>query len=133
MPVTKDYLSYVLEQLALTRGLTSRRMFGGQGLYCDGLFFGLIDDDTLYFKTGASNLADYTSRRMRQFNPYPDAPARDGMGYHEVPADVLEDSEQLSAWARKSIEVALSRAAARKPKPRAPRAAKTKTPPEGGV
>jgi DNA transformation protein and related proteins len=114
MPVTTDYLNYVLEQLALTRGVTSRRMFGGFGLYCDGAFFGLVDDDTLYFKTGESNRGDYESRRMRQFNPYPDAPMRGGMGYHEVPADVLEDAEQLAAWARKSVEIALSRAAARK-------------------
>ena len=113
MPVTPDYLNYVLEQLAALRGLTSRRMFGGYGLYCDGAFFGLIDDDTLYFKTGESNRADYESRGMRRFDPYPSTPSRGGFGYHEVPADVLEDAEQLVAWARKSVEVALVRAAER--------------------
>ena len=117
MPVTKDYVSYVLEQLAPLRSVTSRRMFGGIGLYSDGLFFALIDDDTLFFKTGDENRADYESRGMRRFNPFPDAPPGAGTGYHEVPADVLEDAEQLSAWARKSIALALSRAAARS-KPR---------------
>jgi DNA transformation protein len=114
MAVTTDYLNYVLEQLARVRGLTSRRMFGGQGLYSEGVFFGLIDDDTLFFKTGDGNRADYESRGMKRFNPWPDEPARSGgMGYHEVPADVLEDAEQLVVWARKSVEVAVSRAAAR--------------------
>ena len=124
MPVTKDYLSYVLEQLASLRGVTSRRLFGGIGLYGDGLFFALIDDDTLFFKTGDDNRADYESRGMRRFNPFPDSPPGTGLGYHEVPADVLEDAEQLAAWARKSIAVALSRAAARQPRAKTPRARK---------
>jgi DNA transformation protein len=117
MPVTADYLNYVLEQLARVRGLSSRRMFGGYGLYSDGAFFGLIDDDTLFFKTGESNREEYESRGMKRFMPYPDQnPSGGGMGYHEVPADVLEDAEQLSAWARKSVEIAVSRAAARQSK-----------------
>lgn len=121
MPVTADYLNYVLEQLARVRGLTSRRMFGGQGLYSDSTFFGLIDDDTLFFKTGDGNREDYESRGMKRFNPYPDQPARSAdFGYHEVPADVLEDAELLTLWARKSVEVAIRRAAARPPKRKRP-------------
>lgn len=124
MPVTTDYLNYVLEQLARLRDLTSRRMFGGYGLYCDGAFFGLIDDDTLFFKTGDGNRADYEARGMKRFMPYPgQTPSGGGMGYHEVPADVLEDAEQLSMWARKSVEIAMSRAVARQSKPARKRAA----------
>jgi len=118
MPVTADYLNYVLEQLARVHRVTSRRMFGAYGLYSDGAFFALIDDDTLFFKTGDANRADYESRGMKRFMPYPDQnPSGGGMGYHEVPADVLEDAEQLSTWARKSVEIAVSRAAARQAKP----------------
>jgi DNA transformation protein len=124
VPITKDYLSYVLEQLALVRGVTTRRMFGAVGLYSDELFFAVIDDDTLFFKTGEENREDYESRGMRRFSPFPDAPPGSGFGYHEVPADVLEDGEQLAAWARKSVEVALGRAAARKPRVKKTRAKK---------
>jgi hypothetical protein len=35
------------------------------------------------------------------------------MGYHQVPADVIEDAELLVAWARKSVQVALASQAAR--------------------
>ena len=123
MPVTTDYLNYVLEQLARLRGLTSRRMFGGYGLYSDGAFFGLIDDDTLFFKTADSNRADYESRGMKRFMPSPgQTPSGGGMGYHEVPADVLEDADQLVRWALKSVEIAVSRAAARQSKPARKRA-----------
>ncbi len=51
MSVSNDYRDFVLEQLAPAGRVTSRAMFGGVGLYLDGLFFALIDDDTLFFKT----------------------------------------------------------------------------------
>jgi DNA transformation protein and related proteins len=107
MSVSADFLSYVLEQLALLRGVSSRRMFGGVGLYCDGLFFGLIDDDVLYLKVDDSNRSDYTSRGMDAFRPFKDKPLY-SMAYFQVPADVLEEAEMLAQWARKSCAVALT-------------------------
>jgi DNA transformation protein and related proteins len=107
MPVSKEYLQYVLEQLSGVGRVTSRRMFGGVGLYCDALFFGLLDNDTLYFKVGDSNRPDYEQRGMSAFRPFPDKPYV-SMTYYEVPADALEDAEELRNWARKSLSVALA-------------------------
>ena len=59
MAVSDDFREFVLEQLAPAGRVTSRAMFGGVGLYLDGLFFALIDDDTLYFKTDESNRARF--------------------------------------------------------------------------
>jgi DNA transformation protein len=74
MTVQAQYLAYILEQLARLPSLRSNRMFGGIGLYSDGLFFGLIDDDTLFFKTDDSNIAPYRDRQMPRFMPFPDRP-----------------------------------------------------------
>ena len=120
MPVSSDYLAYVLEQLAGLAGLSARRMFGGVGLYCEELFFGLIDNDTLYLRVNDDNRADYTARGMSPFRPYADRPEL-SMSYYEAPADVLEDTAQLVSWARRSVAVAM---AAAKPA----RAAKTAKP-----
>jgi len=109
LPVSSDYLAYVLEQLAGLAGLSARRMFGGVGLYCDELFFGLIDNDTLYLRVNDDNRADYTSRGMSQFRPYADRPEL-SMSYYETPADVLEDTAQLVSWARRSVAVAIGAA-----------------------
>ena len=116
MPVQPQYLAYVLEQLSGLSALRSNRMFGGIGLYSDGLFFGLIDDDTLFFKTDESNAEDYRARRMPRFMPFPDRPEA-VLGYHQVPADVIEDAESLVNWARRAIAVALRRQAAKAAKP----------------
>jgi DNA transformation protein len=119
MAVRPQYLAYVLEQLEGLASLRSRRMFSGVGLYSGDLFFGLIHDDTLFFKTDGSISADYIARRMPRFMPVPTRPEAI-LAYHQVPADIIEDSESLREWARKSVAVALtSQAAKSAPKARA--------------
>jgi DNA transformation protein len=83
-------------------------MFGGVGLYADGLFFGLLDDDTLYLKVDDTNRNDYVSRGCAPFRPLKNDPDAYSMSYFQVPEDVLEDSDALRPWARKSIAVALT-------------------------
>jgi DNA transformation protein and related proteins len=109
MAVSKDFVAYVVELLAPLTRVTSRRMFGGVGLYSDGLFFALIADDTLYFKVDDSNRGDYERRGSKPFCPFPDKPEF-SMNYYDVPADLLDDGDELSRWARKSVALALTAA-----------------------
>jgi DNA transformation protein and related proteins len=110
MAVSSDYLDYVRDQLSgIGAVVTSRRMFGGAGLYCDEFFFALIDDDALYLRVNDSNRADFTARGMGQFRPYPESPQL-STTYYETPADVLEDAAELVAWARRSVAAAMAAA-----------------------
>jgi DNA transformation protein len=104
MTVGAAFLQYVLEQLARTGRVSSRRMFGGVGLYSDSVFFGLIDDDTLYLRVDESTRADYETRGGKAFRPFRDKPEV-SMTYYSVPADVLDDAEQLVTWARRSVTI----------------------------
>ena len=108
MAVSTDYRDFVLEQLAGAGRVTPRAMFGGVGLYLDGLFFALIDDDTLYFKADDSSRKRFEAAGSRPFCPDPSRPEQ-AMGYWQVPADVLEDPEALAAWAREAQGVALAK------------------------
>jgi len=120
MPVSSDYLNYVLEQLAGLGGVSARRMFGGVGLYCEELFFALVDNDTLYLRVNDDNRADYTAHGMGQFRPYADRPEV-SMTYYETPAEILEDPAQLVVWAQRSVAAALAAAmAAAKPAAKPP-------------
>ena len=123
MAVSADFLAYVLEQLARVAGVSSRRMFGGAGLYSDECFFGLIAEDTLYLRVDDGNRAHFTARGMERFRPYADRPEL-SMNYYETPAEVLEDPEELSLWAAESIAAARV-AAAGKPARRALRAVRS--------
>lgn len=125
MAVQPQYLAYILEQLEALGDLRSRRMFGGVGLYRGEWFFGLIDDDTLFFKSDSTNSAEYIARKMPRFMPFPDRPEA-VMAYYQVPADIIEDAESLVAWARKSVAVALSSRAARSKPAKAKARAKAK-------
>jgi DNA transformation protein len=103
MPASEQFCRFVLEQLGALARVEARRMFGGRGLYCAGVFFGLIArNDTLYFRTGESNVADYDARGMPAFRPFPDRPHVGGR-YREVPPEVLEDAELLLEWARRAM------------------------------
>ena len=103
MSVSEGYRTYVIEQLATLPAVSTRRMFGGLGLYSGDWFFALIDDDVLYFKVDDANREDYVSRGMKAFMPIPD---KASMGYFQVPEDVIEEAEELTRWARRSVEVA---------------------------
>ena len=128
MSVSDDFLSYVLEQISGVAALRPKRMFGAVGLYSDEHFFAVIDDDMLYLKTDATTCAEYEARGMRRFMPSPGQP-KGSMAYHEVPADVLEDRDELLIWACRSVAVGAASSArkrqraspsgkARKPPPR---------------
>jgi DNA transformation protein len=111
MPVSHSYRTYVLEQLASLGGVTARSMFGGLGLYHDGLFFGLVDDDTLYLKVDDTTRGDYEAAGMGAFRPSADEGP--SLSYYEVPGDVLEDAGALARWAAKAVDVARRKAAGR--------------------
>lgn len=107
MTVSRDFRDFILEQLAPAGRVTPRAMFGGVGLYLDGLFFALIDDDTLYFKADEATRARYRRAGSKPFCPYPGEPDK-AMGYWQVPAEVLEEPVELAAWAREAAGVALA-------------------------
>jgi len=124
MAVSANFLEFVLDQLSGVGAVRSRRMFGGIGLYCDELFFGLVDDDIVYFKVDDSNRADYVARGCEAFRPNADDPHAVSMSYFRVPSDVLEDIDELKTWGRKAVMVAAAAAAVKSARSARPRAAK---------
>ena len=103
MSVSDSYLAFVLEQLSGVRLVVTKRMFGGVGIYSDGTFFAVIDNDTLFFKVDEALGQRYRDRGMPPFMPVPGATPM--MGYYQVPPDVLEDGDTLVKWAKDSIAV----------------------------
>lgn len=96
---TDTFRDFILEQLATLPDLRCQRMFGGYGLYCREIFFAILFDGRLYFKTNPATLAEYMEYEAAVFAPSKKQSLRN---YREVPADILEDSERLLIWARKA-------------------------------
>lgn len=125
--MSREFADYVVDLLRPLGPVSARRMFGGYGLYLDGSMFALIVDDTLYLKADATNRAAFAARQMAPFTY-----ARQGktvsLGYHAVPAEALEEREDLLMLAKQGFEAALR---ARKPaKRRAKSLTKDILPPE---
>lgn len=107
MPASQHFVDYALEQLSDVGIVTARRMFGGAGIYCQGVIFGLVADDVLYFKVDDRNRGDFEAAGMQPFKPFADKAST--MQYYEVPGEVLEAREQLRAWADKALAAARSK------------------------
>jgi len=109
MAVSDEFIEYVVDQLAGWGEVSARKMFGGAGLYCDGVMFGLIADDIAYLKVDDSNREDFIKAGSSAFNPYPEKVKSAVMSYYEIPADILEDAEHLGKWAERALIVARKR------------------------
>lgn len=81
-------------------------MFGGLGIYWEGWFFALIDDDTLYFKVDDSTRPDFEALGSTAFDPFKNGQLM--RGYFGVPGEVLEDRDRLTQWRERSVGVARS-------------------------
>lgn len=104
MPVRDSFRDYVLEQLGRVRAVSWRKMFGGVGIYAEGVFFAVIDNDVLFFRTGDGNRGEYERRGMAPFQPM--GPETKPMAYHEVPGEILENPGELGMWMAASIDEA---------------------------
>jgi DNA transformation protein len=94
------FKAFVEDQLGGLRGVVCRAMFGGYGIYQGQRFFGIIYRSRLYFKTSEATRGRYEAAGMRPFKPSAKQTLK---SYYEVPADVIEDPDELVAWAQDAI------------------------------
>lgn len=97
----ESFKDYVLDQLRELPGVRTRGMFGGFGLYAGTIFFGIVSRGRVYFKTTDETRSEYERRGMQPFKPTENQTLK---RYYEVPADVLEDPEQLVEWAERALD-----------------------------
>ncbi len=116
-----EFLEYVLETMSLWAAVSSRKMFGGYGLYRDGLMFALMVEDELFFKTDADNVAQFERAGSRPFS-YQSKTRTVQLSYWSAPNESLESPAEMRDWCQLAYAAAL-RANAVKP---APRTRKTK-------
>lgn len=95
-------------------GARLRRMFGGHGIFCDGVMFALIADDTLYLKANDDTKPAFLDAGSLPFT-YEKAGRAIELSYLTVPDEAGEDVEELRDWAHMALAAA-NRAQARKPR-----------------
>ncbi len=114
MTVEPGYVAHLKDLLTPLGRIVVKRMFGGAGIYCDGVFFAIIDTETLYFKTDEESRAAYESENMSPFTfMTKDGPSR-LPNYYRVPERLLDEPDDMRDWAQRAIAVAKKDAAAKK-------------------
>lgn len=104
MAVSKDYLLFLEDQLSEFGEIEIKSMFGGAGIFKEGLMIAMIGNESFRLKVDEHNQADFEKRGMK---PYFSKKKKKGMPYWEVPIDIIENRTELAKWAQKSYEAAL--------------------------
>ncbi len=100
--MASEYVEYLLDSLGDAGTLNSRRMFGGHGLFCNGLMFALIADDIVYLKGDEQSAPNYQQAGCERFS-YTRPNKLCYLNYYRAPDITLDDPFELQEWAAIAI------------------------------
>lgn len=108
------FIAHLSELLSSLGSISARRMFGGWGLYVDGLMIGLVAEETFYLKTDAQNRPEFEQAGSAPF-------VFAGRGrivetsYWSAPEAAMDAADAMRPWALSALAAARRKPAA-KPK-----------------
>lgn len=105
MASDQSVLDDITARLTAMGPVTGRRMFGGFGVFMDGLMFGLVAHDILYFKVDDGNRSDYETAGSTPFT-YQGKSKPVEMSYWRVTDDVFNDGGKLIDWGMEAYAAA---------------------------
>ena len=118
MPSDPSFVAHAVDLVSLLGPVTARAMFGGHGLYAEGVMFALLDDGELFVKTDEETRATFVEAGCRQWTYVNKKVRMENTGYFRPPDDAHEDPEAMLPWARLALAAALRARAAKASKPR---------------
>lgn len=101
-----EFVAYLAEVFENFGTIQTRKMFGGYGLYHDGVMFGLVADDSLYLKADETVAPFFTEKGLGQFE-YDKGAKLIKMSYYLAPEEIFDDREEAAIWARRSYAAAI--------------------------
>ena len=120
---------FIRELFAQFRPVSVKRMFGGAGIYAEGVMFGLVFDGAIYLKVDETSIPEFERERSRPF-VYTRAKSagrvgRASLSYWRLPERLYDDPDELAVWAGRALAVAERKKVAPRARAKArPRSAK---------
>jgi DNA transformation protein len=93
--------------------VTVRRMFGGAGIYAEGVMFALVADDAIFLKADTATIPAFEREGLPPFAYETRSGRRAVMSYWRMPDRLYDDTEELARWAKDALAVAQRNAADR--------------------
>lgn len=109
------YIAYLHELLEPLGKISTKKMFGGHGVYCYGVIMGLVIDETLYLKVDEQSREFFSKQGCEPF-VYQSKAKPVAMSYWSVPDDAMESSDQMLPWAKLAYAAALRKETKAAPK-----------------
>lgn len=106
MQERSGFVDFVIELLGPFGTVQARRMFGGHGVYLDGLCFAIVADEALWLKTDEINRGEFEEVGCDAF-AYMKGGRLAKMSYYRAPADAMESASEMLPWARSAYAAAL--------------------------
>jgi DNA transformation protein len=100
-----EYLAELFEPLGAVK---VKRMFGGQGVWLDGMMFALVFGDTVYLKVDDETVGAFEAEGSGPFVYSMKGGERQGsLRYYRLPEATGDDPEAVSRWGRLAVDAAL--------------------------
>jgi DNA transformation protein len=107
---------FIRDLFSQFRPVTVKRMFGGAGVYCEGLMFGLVFDGAIFLKVDETSIPDFEREGSRPFvytrAKSPDRVGRHSLSYWRLPERLYDDPDELAVWAGRALAIAQRKKAA---------------------
>jgi DNA transformation protein len=113
MVASDSFAEFLREQLAPLGHVTMRRMFGKTGVFCHGLMFGMVTNDTLYFRVDDDNREVFKEAESVPPLNYEKQGRSIDLAFWRTPERLLDEPEELVTWARAALAAARRVAAKR--------------------
>jgi DNA transformation protein and related proteins len=110
---SESFIEHVKETLAGLGPVSVRRMFGGAGVFADGVMFALIADDALYLKADDVSKQAFEAEGAGPFL-YESRGRTIALSYWRIPDRLLDDPDEMVSWARSALSIAHRAAPKRK-------------------
>lgn len=119
MAVSSQFKTFICDLLSDLGVISARSMFGGVGLYCDGVMFALIADDVLYIKVDETLKVDLAELDCGPFMVdfgKDDKGPRPMNGYWSMPQSAMDDPVEACLWGQRALDFARLKQRQKKPK-----------------
>ena len=106
MVASTEYANYLCDQLAPLGHITTRRMFGKTGVFCEGVMFGMLTENVLYLRVDSQNRTIFREAEAFPSLNYVKQGCTIDLSFWRAPDRLFDEHEELIAWAQAALAAA---------------------------
>ncbi len=106
MAISASAIDHARELFSSFGDIRVRKMFGGAGVYCDDLFFALLDGEDIYLKVDDETRTDFENAGLSPFVYETKDGVQGVMSYYNAPVDIHDDEDERRRWTTMALDAA---------------------------